>query len=217
MLCILYNIIYDKNIVGQGDKIMNDSIEIKKMDDLADDVNLKVAHVFVDAYYDLLCSMTEDKEKLIASFKDAFVKDVFYLALIDGEVVGMLACSNNKHRAVNLNRSSFIKSLGFLKGNFAYFFISNEFHKKLDYDDDATYIEFVATTSQARGKGVATKLFKHVIENSGYNQFTLDVIDTNEKALSIYRKLGFKEFKRTSATYFEKKIFNYKIYMKLSK
>ena len=48
-----------------------------------------------------------------------------------------------------------------------------------------------------RGRGFGTELFKGLIERSKMQK--LDVFATNEKALRVYRKLGFVETKRVGA------------------
>jgi len=194
---------------------MSAEIEIRRMKGLSKCFDEEVTGVFVDAYYDLLSTIEKDKEKLVKVFKHTFVREVFYLALLNGKVVGMLACSTNRKRGLKFDRTIFIEHFGFFKGNFIYYSLRNEFETPLDYNNSTAYIEVVATTSEARGKGVATSLFNHVIKNTYYKEFILEVMDTNEKAKRIYERLGFEEFKRIPATYLQQKFFNERIYMKL--
>jgi RimJ/RimL family protein N-acetyltransferase len=41
-----------------------------------------------------------------------------------------------------------------------------------------------------------TELFKYVMHELNYNHYVLEVIDTNQNAYRLYKKLGFKDIKR---------------------
>ncbi|NLK27638.1 MAG: GNAT family N-acetyltransferase [Clostridiales bacterium] len=188
-------------------------IQIKRMADYDRDVCYEAANVFVEGYYKDLSFFTKDKEKLITTFMDAFCPDVFYLAELDGIIVGILACATNRQRAMHIDKTSMKKGLGFVMGNFAYSMLNKEFNTTLTYPDDTTYIECVATSEAARGKGVCTGLFRYVMKELPYRQFILEVADTNQTAYRLYNKLGFSEFERKKEKYSKLKGFNQRIYM----
>lgn len=192
----------------------NHNIRICKMSDYDHDVAYEVANVFVDGYYKDLSFFTKDRERLRNAFKSTFCPDVFYLAEMDGKIAGILACSNNRQRAMHIDKRSMRKHLGFFMGSLAYKFLSKEFNTALTYPDDTGYIECVATIESARGKGVCTALFKYVMKELPYKEFILDVADTNENAYRLYKKLGFTEFKRKPEKHGKIKGFNERIYMK---
>ena len=193
-------------------------IEIKRMDHLLKegrDILTEAAIVFVDAYYRDLGILTSDREKLVLIFKEAFVPQTFYVALMDGDVAGILACANNKARAMHIPKETLTKQIGWLKGNLLYRYLRSEFHTPLAYPDDTAYIEAVATHTQARGKGVATRLLEYVMKNLPYQEFRLTVTDRNKVARHIYATHGFVEIDKLQASFMERKYFNYKLYMKL--
>lgn len=195
----------------------NNRIHIKPMVDYDIDVRYDVANVFVDGYYKGLSFFTKDKEKLKHTFKNTFCADVFYLAELDGKIVGMLACANNRNRAMQIDKDSMKKGLGFVMGNFAYHMLNKEFNTPLTYPDDTTYIECVATCESARGRGVCTELVRYVMGNLPYRQFILEVADTNQGAYRLYKKLGFTEFERKNEKFSKIKGLNQRIYMKWCK
>jgi ribosomal protein S18 acetylase RimI-like enzyme len=178
------------------------------------DVRYEVANVFVDGYYKDLSFFTKDKEKLRNTFKNIFSPDVFYLANMDGKVVGMLACANNQQRAMPIDKTIMKNQLGFVMGNLAYYLLKNEFNTPLTYPDDTAYIECVATGEMARGKGVCTALFQYVMQELPYRGFILEVVDTNQTAYQLYKKLGFSEFMRKKEKHSKLKGFNERIYMR---
>lgn len=194
---------------------MDGMLEVHHMSEINRDISTEVAIIFVDSYYDEIKFLSKDKEKLVKIFKNSFVKEAFYIALMDNEVAGILACSNNKMRAIHLEREVILQHLGFMKGSIIYFILENEFHTPISYDDTTAYIESVATHISARGKGVATRLLEYVTERLPYKEYRLTVRDNNKTAISIYKKFGFKEFDRMGSGFFEKKYFKYKIYMKM--
>lgn len=191
-------------------------IEVLKMADLDESIKHEVSRVFIEGYYNELSFFAKDPERLANAFEDAFIAEVFYLALIDGQVVGMLACANNKTRAMRLDPKKLRKALGFFAGSLAYLVLKNEFHRPFQYADDVAYIECVATGITARGQGVATALLNDVLRNLPYTEYILEVVDTNEKAFRIYQKLGFEEFERKPEKHAKQKGFNARIYMRKS-
>lgn len=171
-------------------------IQVKRMNEFDADVRREAAAVFVEGYYKELSFLSKDHGKLIEAFGPMMCPDVFYLAALDQEIVGILACSNNQQRALTVDQELLTRSFGFLKGNISYRFMKGEFNKKLPYPDDTGYIECVATAVKARGKGVSTALFHYVMETAPYQRYILEVADTNEVAYRLYTKLGFSELER---------------------
>ncbi|MCQ6560221.1 GNAT family N-acetyltransferase [Paenibacillus mendelii] len=192
-------------------------IQIKRMADYDHDIRDDVADVFVDGYYRNLSFFTKDRTKLKAAFCNLFCPDVFYVAEVDGEIVGILACSNNRQPAMAIDKPSLKEAFGFLMGSMAYLTLDKEFNAVLPYEDDTGYIECVATSERARGKGVSTALFKHVMQELPYRHYILEVVDTNVVALQMYKNLGFDIYERKQEKLSRIKGFKERIYMKWSK
>ncbi|MBQ3464501.1 GNAT family N-acetyltransferase [Candidatus Saccharibacteria bacterium] len=53
-------------------------------------------------------------------------------------------------------------------------------------------LEFVATAPEARGQGVATKMFEQLRDSGEFEQLHLDVLANNEGAINLYKKWGFE-------------------------
>ncbi|MCL2610525.1 MAG: GNAT family N-acetyltransferase [Defluviitaleaceae bacterium] len=192
-------------------------IEIKRMSEIEEDIRTKMAEVFALSYYDELSLISKDVEKLIKIFRGAFIAEKFYIAFMDGDLAGFLACSDNKSRAINITENDLIEEIGKIKGSILFKFLDREFNTPIAYTNEICYIESVVTHPEARGKGVATRLMEHVIKKSGYEEFRLTVKDNNRSALSIYKRLGFTELDRIKASFFTRKYFRYKIYMRYIK
>ncbi|MDD2493530.1 MAG: GNAT family N-acetyltransferase [Bacilli bacterium] len=193
------------------------TIQIKPMVDYCHDISKEVVSIFVAAYYDELKTISKSKDKLEQAFITAIQKEFFYIAERNREIVGILACTTNKKRALVINKSTFQKNLGFFKGFLYYLLLKEEFNKDLPYPNEVGYIECVATTPSARGKGVATTLLHYVLTNLPIKHYLLEVVDTNKSAIRIYEKAGFKETHRKKTNFPKLKGFNEKIYMELLK
>lgn len=196
---------------------MDYNITIRRMSDYERDVRDDVARVFVDAYYKEMRSLTKEKEVLQKAFQHAFCGDVIYLAEMDNEIVGMLGCSNNKKRAMHLDKKQLRKHLGFMIGSFSYSVMKKEFNTPLSYPDHTGYIECLGTMEKARAKGVATSLMKYVMKVEPYHEFILELIDTNQTAYEIYKRLGFSVVKRKKEKLSKIYGFDERIYMAWSR
>lgn len=95
--------------------------------------------------------------------------------------------------------------------------MKNEFNPALPYDEETGYIECVATTTKARGKGVSTALMQRCQRGAAIQALCSEVTDSNQVALSLYQKLGFREIERKSEIDAEEKGFSDRIYMEWRK
>lgn len=192
------------------------AITVRSMADYERDVRGEVAEVFVNGYYKELSYFTRDRNMLENAFRTLFSPEVFYVAEVQGIIVGILACSHNGQRAMPVALAPLQDAFGDKTGELAYNVMKNEFNPALPYDDETGYIECVATTEKARGKGVSTALMKHVMSELPYRRYVLEVTDSNQTALRLYQKLGFREFKRISEDS-DVKGFDDRIYMEWTK
>jgi len=189
------------------------SIAIYNMAEAGRDVRDEVAEVFVDGYYGELSYFTKDRSTLISAFKDLFSSEVFYVAERQGRIAGILACSNNRRRAMPVKLEPLQDAFGAQTGELAYQVMKNEFNTALPYDDGTGYIECVATLTRDRGIGISSALLNYVLEKLPYRRYILEVTDANEAAHRIYSKLGFGEFERKAEENAEAVGFKYRIYM----
>lgn len=188
-------------------------IQVKPMAAFETDVRREAARVFVDGYYKELSFLSKDRDKLAEAWAGMMNPDVFYLALMEGEVVGILACSDRHGRALAMNAKILRDHFGFIKGSLSCFFMKDEFNTPVDYPEDTAYIECVATAEKARRKGVSTALFRHLLEHAPYRRYVLDVADTNTGAYRLYKKLGFAELYRLPESFAWIKGFKERIFM----
>jgi ribosomal protein S18 acetylase RimI-like enzyme len=188
-------------------------VETKKMSELTVDIKDQVVKVFVDGFYDNLKLISKKRVKLENAFRHVFDEDLFYIALINNIPAGIVACSNNKHRALKVHPKDLIKYFGLFKGLLVYAILKHEFHKPLTYNSETTYLECVATASEYRNMGVATKLMNYVYDNLDYKHYILEVVDNNYNAQSLYSKLGYVIFESIKEKHPKQAGFNYRNFM----
>lgn len=198
----------------EEESVRADVISIKRMDEYDVDVRDQVADIYVEGFYAKFAYFTKDRIKMRAAFRDQLRADMFFVAEVDGRIVGIVSCSDNRGRSIPADPVALRKSFGLVMGPIAYRFIKKEFNDPLPYDDDTGYIECAATSADARGKGVSTALFRHVMDRLPYSKLVLEVLDVNDNARRLYGHLGFEEFERTPAKGGERRMFNERIYMR---
>lgn len=177
-----------------------------------------IAKAIAYSYEKDFSALTKDMDSIAKILEKAVIIDRFYVAEQDGEIIGIIACTDCTERAIKTNKSDCKKYLGFIRGLIGFRIFYSELMCPLTYPVTTGYIEIVGVLPKARGKGVAKKILKAIIEgNSKYSEFVLDVTDINTSAQKIYTDFGFVEFDRIPEKHAKMKGFNSKIYMRYTK
>ncbi|AWP27429.1 N-acetyltransferase [Paenibacillus sp. Cedars] len=173
-------------------------ITIVRADQAECDVRQGIAETFAEGFTQWLGFFSKDPKKIAASFAHMFILDQFYVAVSNGQVIGMAACTDGASFSVQLDKKELRKHLGFFKGSMAAIFLKKEFETTPGHPSPcAGSIEFVGTAAEFRGQGVASQLICHILEHTPYQVYLIDgVADTNIPAMKLYHKLGFDEYKR---------------------
>lgn len=162
------------------------------------DVRKMMAEIFAEGFSQWLIFFSKDKNVIAKAFAHMFILDQFYVAIENGEIAGITACTNGNKKSVRLNKKELRKHLGFFKGSMAGMFLKKEFEAPYkNFPPNTGSIEFVGTAPEFRGQGVASQIIQHIIEHTPYNDYVIEeVADTNTPAMRLYKKLGFEEYKR---------------------
>lgn len=188
--------------------------------EFGNDTKMKISKIFVDGFFQWLHFFSEDKDKLVKAFSHIFNLEVFYVAVIDGDIAGIAACTDGKVPSVHLESKELKKYLGFFMGTIAYFILKREFVEKkypFEIEKNMGMVEFVATSTRYRGKGVATAIMNYIFDSNPYDFYALEVADTNINAVKLYEKLGYTEFLRIKHKHSKQSGINNLVYMKYSK
>jgi len=190
-------------------------MEFLKATELSFDPRQQMGTIFAEGFYSHgLKAISKDKNKLADALAHSFTLDKFYIAAENDVILGFAACTNGK-APIKLDKRVLIQKLGFIAGRIA-FWALNKFMVNHAYpfeiSDTTGVIEFVATASEHRGKGVAGKLIAHIMEVNQKKDYILEVADSNAPAIRVYERLKFTEFKRIPAP--KGVEFNHLVYMR---
>jgi ribosomal protein S18 acetylase RimI-like enzyme len=179
-------------------KSENDKFTIVKANKIDIDVRRQMAEIFAEGFTQWLVFFSKDKNIIARAFAHMFVLDQFYVAIADGEIAGVTACTDGKTLSVRLNKKELRRHLGFFKGSMAGIFLKKEFEAPYEnFPPNTGSVEFVGTAHEFRGQGVASQIIRHIFENTTYNNYVIEeVADTNTPAMNLYKKMGFEEYKR---------------------
>lgn len=193
-------------------------VEVRLAKELGIGVKRSMSEIFVDGFGQHFTYFSKDKEKLIRAFEHMFNLNVFYLGVIDGEIVGMISCTNHREPSVQVDKAEMVKYLGFIKGNIAYMALARYFEKSpYKTGESIASVEFVVSKSNYKRKGVAKSIMECIFKIPRYKSYVLEVADTNESAIRLYENLGFKEFARVKEKYSKRTGINCFVYMEYSK
>jgi ribosomal protein S18 acetylase RimI-like enzyme len=186
--------------------------------ELGEIIRPNVSAIFTDGFYQWLRFFSKDKNRLARAFAHIFNFNVFWVTVDEqNNVLGIAACSDCMIPSVQLCKKEFRKHLGLLRGSIAFSVLKKEFEEKqypFPISEDMGMVEFVATASEHRGKGVAETTLRHIFSTTPFTQYALEVADTNIKAVRLYEKLGFSEFMRVVEKHSDKSGVNALVYMK---
>jgi ribosomal protein S18 acetylase RimI-like enzyme len=203
-------------------------MEIKRAIELGDDIGIQIGILMVEAFhkdFEFFMKGKNGKENLIKAVSSMFILKYFFLAFIDGEIAGVIGCTDHNSLCINPVRKIFIKHLGLFKGFIAFFifkkYIAEPPLKKypLTMTERTGLVEFVATKPKYFKKGVAMTMLNHIHTQTDFDEYVLEVADTNTKAISLYNKMGYKEIARKKTDkHIEKNTgYRYMLYLKYQK
>ena len=155
------------------------------------------AELFLEAFSDKFIPILGRKDKAKRLIEFSIEPGNCFYAEEDGKLLGLLAFQTIEGSFLNPSLKVLIPIYGFLISIFKVFNLSMLQHKIKTCE---LYIEAIAVTDFARGKGIGTKLIETMTEfamNNEYNCLTLQVIDTNPLAKELYEKLGFSVIKNS--------------------
>ena len=164
-----------------------------------ENTRLQISKIFVEGFYEWIKFFSKDKDTLEKAFSHMFNLDLFYVAVINGEIAGFVSIRDKNSNNIILNKKELQKNLGLFMGYFAYKVLRKEFeYKKYPFTvtNEMLPIEFVATSTKYQRCEVASKIIKYIFKNNSNKSLILEVADTNLKAVALYKKLGFREIKR---------------------
>ena len=173
--------------------------EIKKLSGLDENQMNQAISVFIEGFYNIMSSISKDKEKLHWLFMNSFDNDITYAYLHNGEAVGFLGLGDHQKRALNLNKDIFMKIIPETLPRFAIDFMYKAMYSSMCKphvgSPHEVYIDFITTNPEYRSTGIGAKLIEFIRRDLGYKTIKLDVMTKNPRAKKFYERMGFKVIK----------------------
>jgi ribosomal protein S18 acetylase RimI-like enzyme len=164
---------------------------ITMQEGLTSDMIDDAVRLFLSAFRDKLTPVLGDDERMVALFKASVNLDSCLAASDQGRLVGLLAVKMAGQTFLDVNFATVRLLYGFFGA-----IPRTVMLKIMDHSvqPNELYIEAVAVDEKARGEGIGTKLIEEVVRlagNRAVERVTLEVINTNLRALQLYQRLGF--------------------------
>ena len=125
------------------------------------------------------------------------MKTLVYVCISENTVVGVLGLGTSTQRALKFNKDNCKTIFGNFRGNIIY----NMLHKTTETpavkNDTDLYIDYLATDSNMRNKGIATELLTFAFDLPKYKDCYIEVLSKNTIAAMLYKKLGFSIYKKS--------------------
>ncbi|MFA5468660.1 MAG: GNAT family N-acetyltransferase [Sphaerochaetaceae bacterium] len=172
---------------------MAERLEFKNLAEL-EKIHLRQAvEIFADSFYETFTFISADLDEIVEVLEHSFISSHHYVALLDNNVVGVVAFSTSQGRAHKFKREVLFSKLGFIKGSVAYRRLNNVLGQPLKLKSSQCYIDSVATDTAFRGLGISKELQKYLFATLPYKEYLLEVAKLNFRAIKLYRELGFEK------------------------
>lgn len=155
------------------------------------------SELVLSALWEKFVPILGDDSRAIEAVASSIAVSNCFCALKNSALVGLLAMQTRNRNFLNFRFNDLYTRYGLwravVKGIALHFLQHKPSHGEL-------YVEGVAVVDSARGKGVGTRLFDALMNfarTRNYETISLEVIDTNIRALKLYERLGFTIQKRT--------------------
>ena len=153
--------------------------------------------LFLSALAEKFVPILGDGPKATKLIRSSIVTSSCFSALENNKLLGVLAVQTENQNFINPGFKGLSTHYGFwgtIVNGFALHLLQ---HKP---KPEELHVEGIAVVDDARGKGVGTKLFEELMSfarTQSFKKITLEVIDTNPRALQLYERLGFTIIKRS--------------------
>ncbi|MCL2107377.1 MAG: GNAT family N-acetyltransferase [Oscillospiraceae bacterium] len=168
---------------------------ILKLSELSEAQAERAFELFAEGFFFIFSPISKDKAKLRQLFMDSFDRQSVFVCLYEGEVAGFLAWGDHEKQPIRMRKETCLRLFGRLKGSAVYQLAGGMLSKPKVKNGGEGYLDYLTTDPAFRGRGVGTRLLRHMCAHLPYDSFFLEVLSKNENAIRLYQKLGFKKVK----------------------
>jgi RimJ/RimL family protein N-acetyltransferase len=149
------------------------------------------ATLFLSAFSEKLAPILGDDSAVLNLVQSRLVIQSCFSAVEGERLLGVLALQAQEQNFINPNFKNLWEQYGFFPALYKGVVLS---FMKHNTQVGELYIEGIAVVESAQGKGVGSKLFEALdvfAKEERFSTITLEVIDTNSRAITLYERLGF--------------------------
>ena len=174
---------------------MDISDNIVCFSDLDEEEKREAIEVFIEGFGHMF-TFAKTKNELTQFFTGAFEEPLMYACVSENHVAGILGLGTNVKRAIKLDQQKCMKLFGKSKGGMVYKLLHIIAGKPAVKNADDLYIDYLATDSRMRKRGVGTKLLNFAFSLPQYKVYYIEVLSKNQTAAKLYEQLGFTVHKK---------------------
>lgn len=160
---------------------------------------------FDDKFSVIMGQSENDRFKTLSIIKQAINHPQCFCVIEDNQLLGLVAFQTSGNAGfLNVQLKHLKENYGLWQSLKKMLGLALLYHKPKAKE---VYIEAIAVDTAARGKGTGSQLVAALIDHARtqkYEQATLQVVDTNERAFRLYQKLGFQTVKIVALKYIKK-------------
>lgn len=190
-----------------------DQFKIKQYGQLEEKQKEKAVEIFIEGFKHLM-TFSKDEEELKALFSTSLNPSLLYTYIEKDKVLGIIGIATNHARPIRLVLETCIHIYGRLKGTIFCKQMNVIFQSQVVKGDYDLYIDVLATTKEARGRGIATKLIEFAFSLENYENYYIEVFSKNVNAKRLYEKTGFETYKKSKFSFIARLGQGYPIKMK---
>ncbi|GAK13327.1 GNAT family N-acetyltransferase [Geomicrobium sp. JCM 19039] len=164
---------------------------IERLDRLNQRFLQEAVAVLVISFHRDLAFLNRTDEQLIKAIAPTFRREQMYVAIENDKVIGLAVYSTLTSYSQVISLRHAIRSFGIWKGYLCWISMNR---KPIRLTRNQCYIEDVATHPEHRRKGVAHALMNVLMQDVNNMEYVLEVVDTNDAAISVYTDLGFHKY-----------------------
>ncbi|MCP4168388.1 MAG: GNAT family N-acetyltransferase [Chloroflexi bacterium] len=160
------------------------------------ELSASAGRLFLDAFKDKFAPVFGDGDRAQSVLENSLDPTHCIAAVSNGVLVGLLAIQDSQGSFLNPTLKIMIQTYGMLGGLFRMFGLAVLHHSTAS---DEFYVEGIAVVDEMRGKGVGSQLLdllEQLALENGIQTISLAVINTNPRAESLYKRLGFVSTRR---------------------
>jgi len=166
--------------------------EIEKLGELTEEHKSQAIGVFVEGFYDIFRRVSRNKAELARLFSASIDFNSTYALLEDDAVVGIMLIGRYEKSPFKLDHQVFSEIHSGWPGRIIFRILRHYLEKVSASTPDQVYIDYLAASPQARGRGIGTKLIAFARDNLATRYLMLEVYKNNPKAQALYERLGFQ-------------------------